>query len=461
MQQHLAWRLPTCPDHCCHTHARTHAQSFDCTKASTTIEAAICGDKSLGELDNTLARTFREALSRAPDQQGKLIRDERRWLAHREQVCAQPVNGSSGSLIACLTNVYMVRINQLSPIRADTPLTIPQACAVVRDYNDAKLENASTPTPPDYVIRTSPWYSSGTPPPPAEFTPHLVPYDPDGDPPGITVSEGLIDGKRASFVAVTSSHDCSAVTNYEVWSTDLKQYRGSIADALQREPTDGDRPQLVSIKGQGILLNAGSQGGDTEIDVLGFKHNLAPVLACRVALEPRHPEKTLSAVDAELCAAVLHGDVEEVALSDLSEQPLQLIDLGALPSGFEFIRDVEIFARGVVDIAHEGHPQTIAMIRSTGLGGAGCGFGNLAWEWPVVFTGHDRPDPSSPINQEAVKAGSQVSRLIQFRGRIYVDGHSLPEEHGKHTVVALSKGGIQKMCEFEPFHYVVKLPQAQ
>ena len=142
---------------------RTHAQSFDCTKASTTIEAAICGDKSLGELDNTLARAFKEALSRAPDQQGKLIQDERRWLAHREQVCAQPVNGSSASLIACLTNVYMVRINQLSLIRADTPLTIPQACAVVRDYNDAKLEMKNEPSSRPSPVASTPGPSPPTP----------------------------------------------------------------------------------------------------------------------------------------------------------------------------------------------------------------------------------------------------------------------------------------------------------
>ena len=438
----------------------THAQSFDCTKTSTTIEAAICGDKSLGELDNMLARTFQEALSRASDQQAKLFRDERHWLAHRNQMCAQPVNGSHASLVACLANLYRVRINQLTPIQADTALSIPPVCAVVRDYNDAELEHETTPTSLDYIMRPSPWHTASgaaSSSPPDGFTPHLVPFDPDQDPPSIDVNAGNVDGKRANFVAVTSSHDCTAVTNYEVWSADLKQYLGSLADALGREPTGRDRPELVSIKGREVLLDAGSPSDDTEIDVLGFKHNLAPVLTCHIALEPRHLEKLLSAADPELCEAVLQGNVEEVALSAVSDQPLQRTDIQSFVPDFE-LGDVAIFARGVADIANDGHPQIIAMIRSQGLAGAGCGFGNLAWEWPIVVTGDNHPDLASPINQKTFKAGNQISRLIQFHGRIYLDGRSLPEEHGKHTVMALLHGGVQKMCEFEPFHYVVKLP---
>jgi hypothetical protein len=389
------------------------------------------------------------------------MREERLWVARRNQQCAeQTAPAPDGSLITCLIKAYMERIDQLRQIRPGVS-TYPEACAVVRDFNQAELENPPASRPAGYETFTSPWDATLGTPPPTEFIPHLVPNEDDGDPVHIEIHNSVIESARASFVTVTSSPSCFAVTNYEVWSPDLKQYHGSIADALRRAPTSSDRPWGVSIKGQKLLLNFSDNGNsEEEIDVLGFKSNLAPVLACRVVLEPARPEKLLLAMDKDLCAAVQRGNVENVALDDANPWQLQRSELGKLPSGFESINSAEIYARAVVDIAQNGHPQSIAMLRASIIGG-GCAAAEWVWEWPVVITSDGVPDLSSPINQEAIKAGNGVSHLIRYKDRIYVDGHALAREHGTHTVSAISKEGVKRMCVFEPFQYVVRPPETR
>jgi uncharacterized protein len=70
--------------------ARTYAQSFDCKKASTTIEHAICDHKTLRELDTELADELKDSTSNVtPEQRRDFVWAERRWIAYRDNHCAQ------------------------------------------------------------------------------------------------------------------------------------------------------------------------------------------------------------------------------------------------------------------------------------------------------------------------------------------------------------------------------------
>lgn len=64
--------------------APTYAASFDCVKASTSVEQAICRDGYLSSLDEILASTYQEAWGLAHDQQG-LKQSQREWLVLRDQ----------------------------------------------------------------------------------------------------------------------------------------------------------------------------------------------------------------------------------------------------------------------------------------------------------------------------------------------------------------------------------------
>lgn len=52
--------------------------SFDCAKASTTVEKAICADGKLGALDRRMAAAYADALKRLDPKADKALRDDQR-----------------------------------------------------------------------------------------------------------------------------------------------------------------------------------------------------------------------------------------------------------------------------------------------------------------------------------------------------------------------------------------------
>jgi uncharacterized protein len=83
--------------------------SFDCAKAATPIEQAICADSTLGDLDKTLAGLLKDLLARDPARREAILSEQRLWLAQRDQTCRSPAE----SLSACLAASYQTRIGQL------------------------------------------------------------------------------------------------------------------------------------------------------------------------------------------------------------------------------------------------------------------------------------------------------------------------------------------------------------
>jgi uncharacterized protein YecT (DUF1311 family) len=87
---------------------RTPVASFDCQKAGTATEKAICSDIPLARLDRALADSYAQALSWAGDDAEKTkIRDaQRKWIAERN---------ACGGDIGCLTSAYDARLKALQP----------------------------------------------------------------------------------------------------------------------------------------------------------------------------------------------------------------------------------------------------------------------------------------------------------------------------------------------------------
>src|SRR5262245_63893848 len=71
-----------------------YAQSFDCAKARTAVETAICADASLQAQDVQLAQTYARVLAalqaRNPEKAAQLRDEQRRWVQERERSCAAP-----------------------------------------------------------------------------------------------------------------------------------------------------------------------------------------------------------------------------------------------------------------------------------------------------------------------------------------------------------------------------------
>lgn len=75
--------------------------SFDCKKAKTEVEKAVCANPELSKLDDEMARTYREALVR---DEGATKQSQKAWLARRDECGSEPV---------CLISSYETRLAAL------------------------------------------------------------------------------------------------------------------------------------------------------------------------------------------------------------------------------------------------------------------------------------------------------------------------------------------------------------
>jgi uncharacterized protein len=88
---------------------RAPQASFDCAKAATTIEHAICGDAMLARLDRQTAEQYADDLANAydKDKEKKWRETQRAWLASRDKICGMPEPAQ------CLRKSYTDRLAAL------------------------------------------------------------------------------------------------------------------------------------------------------------------------------------------------------------------------------------------------------------------------------------------------------------------------------------------------------------
>src|SRR5262245_56935176 len=65
-----------------------HAQSFDCAKAKTPQEKAICSSKELSAEDGQMAMTYKAALAGVnPEMTARIREDQREWIRGMALAC--------------------------------------------------------------------------------------------------------------------------------------------------------------------------------------------------------------------------------------------------------------------------------------------------------------------------------------------------------------------------------------
>jgi len=111
------------------SHAAEQA-SFDCGKATTVIEKAICGDPALAAADRKLAETYQSALGKLSEEGHGSLRDgQRQWLRLIRLVCDTSVLPKTVKTdqtpAKCLADAYAERQTQLEmPTAAYGGITI-------------------------------------------------------------------------------------------------------------------------------------------------------------------------------------------------------------------------------------------------------------------------------------------------------------------------------------------------
>ena len=91
---------------------KAEAASFDCTKAKSSVEKAICSDVELSNLDESLAKVYKVALKEHPVQ--NFVRAQQRDWLNLNKYCDKE------KFKDCLKEKYLKRISQLTNISKST-----------------------------------------------------------------------------------------------------------------------------------------------------------------------------------------------------------------------------------------------------------------------------------------------------------------------------------------------------
>src|SRR5690606_14154382 len=99
--------------------------AFDCAKASSPTEHALCHDAALGALDSQLASLYASKLSQqSPDNVNAFKAEQRKWLTERNRC---------GGERSCLLNAYALRIAAMNPGSGQPPASTATNTAVAAD----------------------------------------------------------------------------------------------------------------------------------------------------------------------------------------------------------------------------------------------------------------------------------------------------------------------------------------
>src|ERR1700754_459703 len=98
-----------------------HAAGFDCARAGSPSEKAVCATPKVSALDGKLAEAFRTALKNHPDKADALKLDQRHWLAERDAAVADFLSSSPGKVLPVNTAQYQARIDFLRGLDTKVP----------------------------------------------------------------------------------------------------------------------------------------------------------------------------------------------------------------------------------------------------------------------------------------------------------------------------------------------------
>lgn len=108
--------------------ANTQAASFNCAKASTWVEKAICSDSELSALDDSLMKAYKNALASTQDA-SRLKSEQRAWLKEVRNLCDE---------VNCLNRTLADRLKILSGMASPntSARTSPTGTYYVQDSSD-------------------------------------------------------------------------------------------------------------------------------------------------------------------------------------------------------------------------------------------------------------------------------------------------------------------------------------
>lgn len=177
-----------------------HAASFDCAKARTAQEKAICGTLALSAADDQMAAAYKAWLAAAQPAWAAGIRENQIvWLRFRDTSC--PAGGANNSVVACLSDMYKERINDLQGmVQHIAGVTfVSQATALtVRDTPDSAPPAGATEVTPGFGTLQATWAQASS------VTPQWTAWN-------NAIIPAIINAANAGDGSSTPAHDWSGI----------------------------------------------------------------------------------------------------------------------------------------------------------------------------------------------------------------------------------------------------------
>ncbi|MDR1080735.1 MAG: lysozyme inhibitor LprI family protein [Deltaproteobacteria bacterium] len=105
----LAAALAYAVVHLAFPHALAAQPSFDCRKATSSVEITICNNSDLSMRDGVMSDLYNDARNSPYIDRNDLLRSQRAWWRKRENQC-----GRSRQAVKCLEDLYSERIDELN-----------------------------------------------------------------------------------------------------------------------------------------------------------------------------------------------------------------------------------------------------------------------------------------------------------------------------------------------------------
>ena len=122
--------------------AGAEANAFDCAKARSASEMAICANPALHANDEQLATLYRDLVSALPADEAQALRaDQRAWIADRDKECPAKAKPSPA---ACLSGAYRRRLADLNWLAGCAGSQPGVDCAVRGNWIVAKVLTADS-----------------------------------------------------------------------------------------------------------------------------------------------------------------------------------------------------------------------------------------------------------------------------------------------------------------------------
>jgi len=114
-------------------HSWAQTPSFDCAKAQTPAEKAICADPALAAADRQLDKAYAAARSAPGADLQHLHQQQIQWIIARNKNCHPDPDDSQAdpAFLRCLNSSYVERIAQLAP-RPDAPAACQSLAGILR-----------------------------------------------------------------------------------------------------------------------------------------------------------------------------------------------------------------------------------------------------------------------------------------------------------------------------------------